>query len=151
MRILPTCLVLAGLVLCLAAHAASSKEKVMEEQTLASLELRAEQAPARSQCLVYSQLIHEMVEYSAQQYAAGNVERASGMLKRAQELIRKIRARRTGGTKRLKESEILLRRAAYRLADMLHGDSYDDRPLVEQTLVQLNLTENDLLMEVFRK
>src|SRR5690348_10232100 len=100
MRVLLICLVLG--VLWSPLYAAALKTEVEEEQKLVSLEIRAEQSPLRSQCLAYAQLVHEMVEYSAHQYAAGNTEGASGMLRRSQELTRKIREHLTGDTKKVK-------------------------------------------------
>lgn len=150
MRFVSTYLVLLS-VFCVPAVAASSDERIPEEQTLASLEQRAAQAPAKSQCYVYAQLVHDMIEYSLRQYAAGNPEKASGMLKRSQELTRVIRARLGGDTKKLKEAQILLRRTAYRLTDLLHAGSYDDGTLLQETLAQLNRTQDDLMLQLFKR
>ena len=150
MRMLPICMVISTL-LSMPAYAASLRERIPEEEALASLELRAAQAPVKSQCYVYAQLVHEIVDYSARQYAAGNPEKASDMLKHSQDFIRKIRIDLTGNTKKVKESQILLRRTAYRLTDLLHSCNHDDRPLLEETLAQLKRTDDDLLLCVFRK
>ena len=40
--------------------------------------------------------------------------------------------------KRLKNAEILLRHTAFRLNEMLHNSSSEDRPLVAATLAQVN-------------
>jgi hypothetical protein len=53
--------------------------------------------------------------------------------------------------KRLKNAEILLRHTAFRLNEMLHASSLEDRPLVEQTLAQVNQAETDAMLQVFRK
>ena len=150
MRIVSTYLILLS-VFAIPAGAASSNSTVPEERTLASLEQRAAQAPANSQCYVYAQLVHEMIEYSLRQYAAGNPDKASGMLKRSQEFTRVIRERLDGKVKRLKEAQILLRRTSYRLTDLLHAGSYDDSILVQQTLAQLNQTQDDLMLQLFKK
>jgi hypothetical protein len=34
---------------------------------------------------------------------------------------------------------------------MLHSSSFEDRPLVEQTLAQVNQAENEAMMQVFKK
>lgn len=149
MRMVPAFLVLSSM-LCLPACAASSKGEI-PEQALASLERRAEQAPTRSQCYAYAQAVHEAVEYSAREYAAGNLEQASQMLERSQEFTRRIRARLKGDAKKLKETEILLRRAMYRLTDVLHSGSYEDQHLVEDTLAQLSQAQNEVLFQLFSK
>jgi hypothetical protein len=33
---------------------------------------------------------------------------------------------------------------------MLHNSNYEDRPLVDQTLAQVNEAQNEALMQVFR-
>jgi hypothetical protein len=133
------------------ACAAAAEKKIPEDQTLASLEQRATEAHAKSQCYVYAQLVHDMVEYGARQYAAGNVEEASGVLKRSQEFARKIRNLVATDTRKVKESEILLRHAAYRLNDLLHATSYEDGPLVQETLAQVNQADTAMMLQVFRK
>jgi hypothetical protein len=34
---------------------------------------------------------------------------------------------------------------------MLHSSSYEERPLVEQTLSQVNQAESDAMLQVFKK
>ena len=150
MRILHAYLILWS-ALYLPAHAAAAEKKIPEEQTFASLEQRASEARAKSQCYVYAQLVHDMVEYGARQYAAGNTEEAFGVLRRSQEFARKIRDLVATDTRKVKESEILLRHAAYRLNDLLHASSYQDGPLVQETLAQVNKADTDLMLHVFRK
>src|SRR5947209_14393991 len=67
------------------AFAASFDDKVPDQQSIDALEQRASQAQPREQCFLYAQLVHAMIEVSAHQYASGDVEKATGLLKRAQE------------------------------------------------------------------
>jgi hypothetical protein len=53
--------------------------------------------------------------------------------------------------KRLKNAEILLRHTAFRLTEMLHNSNSDDRPLVQETLAQVNKAQSETMLEVFRK
>src|SRR5215475_11820639 len=76
--------------LAIPACASSLDDKIVDQQTISALELRASQAQPREQCFLYAELVHDMIEFSARQYAAGETEKASGLLKRAQELIHKI-------------------------------------------------------------
>jgi hypothetical protein len=57
----------------------------------------------------------------------------------------------TDNNKRLKDAQILLRHTAFRLNGMLHASSFEDRPLVEQTLAQVNEAQTEAMMQVFRK
>ena len=122
-----------------------------EEQGFDALEIRASQAQPREQCFLYAQLVNQMTEMSVRQYAAGDVEKADGLLQRIQKLAKKIHLSLADNDKRLKSAEILLSNTAFRLNGMLHASSYDDRPLVEQTLAQVNQAQNEAMMQVFHK
>jgi hypothetical protein len=113
--------------------------------------MRASQAQPREQYFLYAQLLHEMTEFSVRQYAAGDVQKASSLLVRIQALTHKIHLTVTDNNKRLKDAQILLRHTAFRLNGMLHASSFEDRPLVEQTLAQVNEAQTEAMMQVFRK
>lgn len=136
---------------CVPAFAIRSEDRISEEQVLAQLEQRAAQAPDREQCYIYAELIHEMVKYSADQYASGEVDRANSTLKHMQGVTGKIRSLLGTNAKKLKAAQILLRRAAYRLTDLLHVTSYEDRKLVQETLAMVQEAERDALNQVIRK
>jgi hypothetical protein len=150
MRSWPVYLVLLS-ALSIPACAASSDKKVDEEQLLAALERHAVQAPFKAQGYLYTQLVHQMIEYSAHEYAAGNLEKATGEFKRTQEFTHKIRSLMANNSKKLKDTQILLRRTAFRLTELLHTSSYEDRSLIQETLAQLNQTQDDVMMQVFKK
>jgi hypothetical protein len=132
-------------------RASSMDDKNFDQQTIEALEAKVEQAPPREQCFLYAELVHQMTEVSLRQYAAGDVEKASGLLKQVQKFAHKIHLSVTENDKRLKNAEILLRRTAFRLTEMLHSSSFEDRALVEQTLTQVNQAESEAMMQVFRK
>lgn len=136
--------------ICVPAFAIRSDERVSEEQIIAQLEQRAAQAPDREQCYIYAELVHEMVKYSADQYASGEVDRANSTLKHMQGVTGKMRSLLGTNAKKLKAAQILLRRTAYRLTDLLHVTSYEDRKLV-QALAMVQEAERDALNQVFRK
>jgi len=137
--------------LSLPACAASLDSKVPNQQTIEALELRASQAQPREQCYLYAELVHEMVEFSARQYAAGDVAQATGWLKRAQMFTSKIHMALAVNDKKLKDAQILLRHTAFRLTELLRASDYQDRPVVEQTLAQLNEAQNEAMLAVFKK
>jgi hypothetical protein len=133
------------------ACASGLDDKVFDQQSIDALAAKASQAQPREQCFLYSQLMHEMTEVSLRQYTAGDQEKASNMLKQIQALAHKIHLTITENDKRLKDSEILLRHTAFRLSEMLHNSSFEDRPLVAETLAQVNQAQNETMMQVFRK
>ena len=149
-RISPFVLVLFS-ALSIPAYAGSLDDKAIDQQAIDALELRANQAQPREQCFLYAQLVHEMIEFSAHQYASGDVDKANSLLKRAQEFTHKIHLAVSEDNKRLKNAEILLRHTAFRLSEMLHASAFEDRPLVAETLSQLNDAQTEAMLKVFRK
>lgn len=149
MRIAPVVLVVMTAI-SIPAFAASSDGKLPDDQVLTALEQRAAQAQPREQCFLYAQLVHDMVEFSARQYEAGDVDKANGLLKKAQEFTHKITSALGANDKKLKAAQILLRHAAFRLTEILHSGG-SDQDLVKQTLAQLNKAQDDAMLQVFKK
>lgn len=131
--------------------ASSLDDKLFDQQAITALETKANQAQPREQCFLYAELVHQMTEFSLRQYAAGDVEQANGMLKHIQQLAQKIHMSVAEDNKRLKSTEILLRHTAFRLNEMLHNSSFEDRSLVQETLSQVNQAETEAMLQVFRK
>ncbi len=137
--------------LAVPAFASSPDDKPIDQGTIQALEARIPQAQPREQYFLYTELIHQMTELSMKQYAAGDVEKSTDMLKRIQDLTHKLHLAVSDNDKRLKNAEILLRHTAYRLNELLHTSSTDDRPVVEATLTQVNRVDNETMLQVFRK
>ena len=132
-------------------RASSMDEKNFDQQTIEALEAKVEQAQPSERCFLYAELMHQMTEVSLRQYAAGDVEKASGLLRQVQKFAHKIHVSVGENDKRLKNAEILLRHTAFRLTEMLHSNRFEDRTLVVQTLAQVNQAESETMMQVFRK
>lgn len=131
--------------------AASGDNKPPDPDAIAALEVRANQAQPREQTFLYAELIQQMTELSIRQYAAGDAEKATSLLKRIQQIAQKMHLSLSDNDKRLKNAEMLLSHTAFRLSEMLHATSVEDRPLVEQTLTQVTDAQNAALMGVFQK
>lgn len=131
--------------------ATASSDDIPNQQSIDALAAKADQAPARDQCFLYAELMHSMTEFSLQQYAAGNVAKASALLKRIQELSHKIHLSVTDNDKRLKNAEILLSRTAFRLTELLQSSDFQDRQLIKQTIADVNQAQTAALMQVFNK
>jgi len=126
----------------LPACASSFDDKPIDQQTIDQLKAKALVAQPRDQCFLYAEIVHQMTELSLRQYADGDQVKASALLKNIQEFTHK---------KHLKNAEMLLRHTAFRLNEMLHSSSFEDRPLVAQTLSQVSQAQNEAMMQVFRK
>ncbi|MGO9336722.1 MAG: hypothetical protein ACLPY1_04355 [Terracidiphilus sp.] len=132
-------------------RAAGFDDKVIDQQSIDALQAKILQAQPREQCFLYAELVHEMTEFSLRQYAAGDGEKAAGLLKQVQALAHKIHLSMSEDNKRLKNAQILLRHTAFRLTEMLHNSSLEDQPLVAQTLAEVNQAQDEAMLEVFRK
>jgi hypothetical protein len=126
-------------------------DKPMDQQSIDALQAKILLAQPREQCFLYAELVHEMTEFSLRQYAAGDGEKAAGLLKQVQGLAHKIHLSMSEDNKRLKNAQILLRHTAFRLTEMLHNSSLEDQPLVAQTLAQVNQAQDEAMLQVFRK
>ena len=153
MRIVVPAVLLAVLVLGVSATPvrAALDDKMPDAETIAALEVKAGLAPPREQCYLYAELVHQMIEFSSAQYAAGEIDKASETLKRVNQFANKIHMAVANDEKRLKNAQILLRHTAFRLTELLHASSIEDRPLVEQALAQVNQVQTETMMQVFRK
>ncbi len=89
------------------AHAAID-DKQPDAQSIAALESRANQAQPKEQCFLYAELVHEMIEFSSAQYAAGEIEKAAETLKHVNVFAQKIHLVMANDEKRLKNAQILL-------------------------------------------
>jgi hypothetical protein len=144
-------ILLAIAALSIPAFASSPDDKLIDQDSIAALEARITQAQPREQCFLYAELIHQMTEFSLKQYAAGDVDKATDLLKQIQGLTHKMHLSVAENDKRLKNAEILMAHTAFRLNQMLHNSSYEDRPLVQETLAQVNRAQSETMLEVFRK
>jgi hypothetical protein len=131
--------------------AVAADDKIPDIQSIQALEARANQAQPREQCFLYAELVHQMTELSVRQYAAGDVDKSTDMLKHVQQLAQKIHLSMADNDKRIKNAEILLRHTAFRLNEMLHSSSFEDRSLVEATLTDVHQAQNEAMMQVFKK
>ena len=143
--------VLAIAAMAIPACASSPDSKAIDQQSIAALEARIPAAQPREQCFLYAELIHQMTEFSMKQYAAGDTDKATDLLKQIQNLTHKLHLSMAEKDKRLKNAEILLRHTAYRLTEFLHSSSSDDREVVQATLAQVNRAESETMLQVFQK
>lgn len=142
------------LIFCCAAiplHAASSDEAPSEQQAIEALEMKADQAKPRDQCFLYAEIVHRMTDLSLRQYASGNFAKASALLRQIQQTSHKIHLSLSQDDKRLKHAEILLSNTTFRLTELLRSSDYQDRPLIKQTISDVNQAQNATLMQVFQK
>jgi hypothetical protein len=118
---------------------------------LAALQLKADHAQPRDRCFLYATLVSRMTDLAGHQLNSGDSRQASETLKVVQQYAEKIQMGVVGDSKKLKDAELLMQRATFRLQDILSEASYEDRQTLEATLKQLNQVQTQLMTQVFKK
>jgi hypothetical protein len=149
MRLEITVVVILALSLTFARAHASGPEG--GPAALATLQTKAEQAQPRDRCFVYAELVSQMTDLARQEFNAGDSVQASETLELVQRYAEKIHNEVSNNSKQLRGTELLIQRTCFRLKGMLREISYEDRPVLEATLKQLNRVQAQLMMQVFSK
>ena len=131
-------------------RAFGASEKLPDAQALLMLEAKADQASPREQCFLYAEIVHDMTEIAGQELSSGDIKHASETMKAVQAYAQKIHMGMAEDTRKLKNAEILMRHTAFRLEEILHAASLDDRPTLESTLKQLDQVQSELMLQVFK-
>ena len=118
---------------------------------VAGLKAKADQAQRRDRCFLYARLVSRMTDLAGYQLNSGDSEQASKTLKLVQEYAEKIHTGVAADSKKLRDAELLMQRASFRLQDILSEASYEDRQTLEVTLKQLNQVQAQLMTQVFKK
>ncbi len=131
------------------AFASSNDSLALDAAGLAQLEIRADHAVPREQCFLYTELVEIYTDVAAKQLAAGDIDQASASLKRIREFAERIHVNLARDSKRLKNAEMRVHAASFRLGQFLREVSSEDKPVVESTLKQLDRVHDELLSQVF--
>jgi Spy/CpxP family protein refolding chaperone len=118
---------------------------------LAALQVKADHAQPRDRCYLYATLVSRMTDLAGHQLNSGDSGQASQTLKVVQQYAQKIHMGVVDDSKKLRDAELLMRRATFRLQDILSEASYEDRQTLEATLKQLNQVQTELMTQVFKK
>ena len=149
MRLLVASAVLLLTSFPVSAFASSNDSLALDAAGLAQLEIRADHAVPREQCFLYTELVEVYTDVAAKQLAAGDIDQASASLKRIQEFAERIHVNLARDSKRLKNAEMRVHAASFRLGQFLREVSSEDKPVVESTLKQLDRVHDELLSQVF--
>src|SRR5271167_3350780 len=153
MRLLSTAIVIAILSLT-CAYASSSGQDVSSHgdsaTAFAALHTKVDQAQPRDRCFLYAEIVSQMTDLAGKQFNSGEFGQASQTIQLVQRYTEKIHAGVTDDSKKLRDAELLMRRASFRLKGILSVATYEDRPALEVTLKQLNEVQSELLMQVFK-
>lgn len=130
---------------------AANPGKVPDMQALTALAAKAEQATPKERCYLYAELVSGMTELASQQMSAGDASAAAASLKAIQGYTAKIHGEVNNNSKKLKDAQIMMRRTAFRLKDLMMNASIDSQPDFEATLKQLDQVQSQMMLAVFQK
>ena len=149
LRFVATAVVISILSLICAYASASGLDD--NSTALAVLQAKADQAQPRDRCFLYAKLVSQMTDLAGHQLNSGDSGQASETLKLVQQYAEKIHMGVADDSKKLKDAELLMQHATFRLQDILSAASYEDRQTLEATLKQLNQVQTQLMTQVFKK
>lgn len=130
---------------------AANTGKILDQQEVNALAARAAQATPKDRCYLYAELVSAMTELAGQQLSAGDTSDASASLKSIQEYTTKMHLDMTSNSKKLKDAQIMMRRTAFRLKELMLEASLDNRAAFESTLKELDQVQSQMMLAVFQK
>jgi hypothetical protein len=128
---------------------ASSNDLAPTADDVAQLEQQASRANPREQVFLYTELVHTMTQQVGREIANGETEQAASTLKQIDRYARLIHLTLAHDAKRLKAAQELIHNTTFRLTEVLHQVSGEDRTAVQETLKQLDQLNEELLAQVF--
>ncbi len=133
--------ILVALLLCTVALATTDLQQKLDEA-----KRNAEHDPSPKHFAV---VVRADVELADQQFTAGNSDKGQATIKELVEFTQKTVEAAKASHHDLKDAEIDLRKAEYRLNDVLHTLDADDQPPVKKAIEQLEEARKDLLALMF--
>jgi hypothetical protein len=130
---------------------ASGNQQIPTADVLAQLEQQASRANPREQAFLYTELVHTMTEQAGREIADGDTEQAASTLQQIDRYAHLIHLDLAHHARRLKAAQELMHNTTYRLNEVLHLVSGDDRIAVQDTLKQLDQLNEELLAQVFTR
>ncbi len=138
---------IAGIVVLLAVALGAAADK---KDTLEQLKARAETAEGKHQIELMTEIAERQLKVTDEAYSAGNVDRAQAALADVVDYGVRAAKEATNTGKRMKQTEIALRKIADRLDGIGKSVEVDSRPPVVDGVEKLEAARNDLLFRMFK-
>ena len=136
--------VLAALLAVTALPAGAAKHEGLDE-----LMARAESAPPKDRPALYVEIARRKAEAADKLYDAGNPEAAAAALRDVTTFSRKATDAAVATGKKLKNTEIALRKMAEKFRDVKRTAAFDDQAPIQQTIDELEKMRTTLLSAMF--
>ena len=121
-----------------------------KKETLEQLKARAQSAEGKHEIELATEIAERQVKATDEAYSAGNVEQAQAALTDVVEYGVRAAKEATNTGKRMKQTEIALRKISDRLDSIGKSIDVDSRPPVEDARRKLEAARNDLLFRMFK-
>jgi len=118
-------------------------------ETLGELKAKAAKASGGEQAILCSRVAREDVELANQHFTDGKVAEGHAAVRDAVAYAEKARDAARNSKKKLKQTEMAIRKTARRLNDIGKTLAIDDRPAVEQAVKELQQIQDQLLEAMF--
>jgi len=139
--------IVAILLLLSATAAWSASDK---KDTLEQLKARADTAAGKHEIELATEIADRQLKATDDAYTAGNVDQAQAALADVVEYGVRAAREATNTGKRMKQTEIALRKISDRLDAIAKSVELDSRPPVEEARRKLEGARNDLLFRMFK-
>jgi hypothetical protein len=107
-------------LICASASASGQDVSSPGDRTTAlALHAKAGQAHPKDRCFLYAEFVSQMTELAGKQFNSGEITQASQTLQLVQRYTEKIHTGVTDDSKKLRDAELLMRRASFRLKGIL--------------------------------
>jgi len=130
-------------------HASTTDNEALDAAGLQQLEHRAANAEAREQAYLYTELVQLYTQIAGKQMSAGDMEQANATLKRIQHLASLVHDVLAKNAHKLKDAEMMMHAATYRLGQCIHLAPGEDQAAVASTIHQLDKVHDEILTQVF--
>jgi len=120
-------------------------------QSLEEMKARAEAASGSKQIELYADLARKALEVSDQDYTSGNVTQGQTHFFDSATYAEKASEEARQSGKRLKQTEIALRKLAEKMQEIKHSLSVEDRAPIEPAIQRVEQARSKLLERMFGK
>ncbi|HXE90595.1 MAG TPA: hypothetical protein VNK82_06485 [Terriglobales bacterium] len=120
-----------------------------EDVTLEELKRRAEAAEGGRRADLYVEVAQRQIETADSRFTEGKIEEGQEAVEDAVAAAEKASNAAVESRSRMKQTEIALRRASRRLADISRTLAFDDRKRTEEAVIKLEKIRTDLLEAMF--
>jgi K+ transporter len=120
-----------------------------KEETLEELKARAESANVDEQAGICVRIAEQQLQSADKLFVEGKSEEARFALDDVVKYSEKARDAATKSGKKLKPTEIAVRKMAHKLRDVKHSVAFEDQPKVQEAIEHLERVRTDLLTKMF--